>query len=411
MDVSEFTIEAPEGDEVLEASAGYFARGLYPPFEGADSSQTLRNGSEISSPGGAQIVPVRSSTPPSDGGGKGAGKDKEDTAWLQSASACEGAKTSSNSYYYSDEYGELLGSTGGFYRSLDPVTGGVFPRANLTYKNAYAIFDYVNVASIHNTTGRIDELRDPVQSLGYLEALAGQQQFGLAYNSSDTTRAVEGMSLAGNVLAFFDGAVANATAAADPAVRNKLNVQFGAYSTFLSFFGLVGLSERVPGVFRDRIPDYASVMGFELFVDGGDAARVAEDELKVRFLFHNGTLEGEGAEFRAYNLVHGNADAVMGYGSFKRHLASFAVRNEEESCRVCGCSYASTSAAEGGDGGGTSGDGGLTRAQAGVVGAFVTLGVLVIVGVLVWLGLRRRRAARGAVDGEKGGKGEGAEKK
>ncbi|KAI9652415.1 MAG: hypothetical protein M1831_006824 [Alyxoria varia] len=415
VDLEEFTISAPEGDEVLEASAGYFARGLYPPFEGNGSGETLRNGSNVDAPdAGSQIVPVRSSSSsPAAGSSSSSGessKDKENTAWLQSASSCDAAKTSSNSYFYSPRYTDLLESTRDFYQSLDPVTNDVFPEGNLTYKNAYAIFDYINVAAIHNQTGTIDRLENEEQTLGYLQALAGLQQFGLAFDESDTVRAVEGMSQAGNVLSFFEQVAGNATAGGGGSanVTHKLNVEFGAYSTFLSFFGLSGLSQQYPDTFQNRIPDYASVMGFDLFTPSGD--EMTEDNLLVRFLFHNGTLTDPEAEefFQSYTLLNstsdGNSDTVMSYRAFRNHLTSFAVRNEREWCDICGCSSSTSAASDAG--GSTSGDGGggngLSKAEAGVIGAFVTLGVLLLAAGLVWFVLGRRRTRKGE-KGEAGG--------
>ena len=45
--------------------------------------------------------------------------------------------------------------------------------------------------------------------------------------------------------------------------KGKLTIQFGAYATFLSFFGLANLTEASADFFG--IPEYGSTMTFELF--------------------------------------------------------------------------------------------------------------------------------------------------
>ena len=68
-----------------------------------------------------------------------------------------------------------------------------------------------------------------------------------------------------------------------------MNIQFGAYGGMQSFFGLadlISVDENFYGV-----PDYASTLTWELVTNAtmSSGSWPSEDEISVRFLFHNGT--------------------------------------------------------------------------------------------------------------------------
>lgn len=125
---SQITVSAPD-DTVLQNSATGFLQGLYPPVGSALGTATLRNGTNVTAPlDGYQLIPVEEST-------HGAGS--EDNTWLQSASGCSQAIISSNEYFSSKEYTDLLNSTREFYQNLVPVINGTFNASQATFKNAY----------------------------------------------------------------------------------------------------------------------------------------------------------------------------------------------------------------------------------------------------------------------------------
>lgn len=104
-------------------------QGLYPPVGEGLGSQTLRNGSNVTSPlNGYQLIPLALTT---SGGGS------EDNGWLQAASGCANAVSSSNEYFSSPQYIDLLASTQDFYNNLTPVINGTFSSDQISYKNAY----------------------------------------------------------------------------------------------------------------------------------------------------------------------------------------------------------------------------------------------------------------------------------
>ncbi|EUC40683.1 hypothetical protein COCMIDRAFT_108158 [Bipolaris oryzae ATCC 44560] len=354
--LSQLQVQAPV-DNVLQNSAMGFLQGLYPPVQ---TVSTLANGQNVQAPmDGYQLIPVNTIE---------TGAGSEDSGWLQDASSCQNAKASSNSYFESQEYKDLASSTSGFYKSLVPSINGVISDDQVTYKNAYIVYDILHVAEIHNSTiPNSDVLTN--STLHQLTALANAHEWGLAYNASDNMRAVAGMQLAGEILSYMANVIRTSGS-------SKLGIQFGAYATFLSFFGLADL----PSVNEDftGVVDYASSMAFELFTTADASSGFpAENDLQVRFLFHNGTASNA-SEPSVYPLFGGNADAVS-WTEFKEKLSAFAITSTEQWCGKCGntggscAAFAAKSAGEAKKEGGSSA---LSPEIGGVIGAFVTLAVV-----------------------------------
>ena len=117
-------------------------QGLYPPVGNAMGSQTLKNGTNITSPlSGYQLIPISLVS---------SGSGSEDSTWLQSTSGCAAATISSNNYFSSSQYTSLLNSTHDFYQSILPTINTTYNSSQDTFKNAYTIYDLINVAEIHN---------------------------------------------------------------------------------------------------------------------------------------------------------------------------------------------------------------------------------------------------------------------
>jgi hypothetical protein len=134
------------------------------------------------------------------------------------------------------------------------------------------------------------------------------------------------MQLAGEVLKYMNDAISSQGA-------KKFGIQFGAYATFLSFFGLVDLP-KANGDFMGVV-DYASSMTFELFTEkDASAGFPGTDDLQVRFLFHNGTASNTSAPV-AYPLFGGSANAVS-WNDFQSRLDKFAIKSTQQWCEMCG---------------------------------------------------------------------------
>ena len=343
-------------DEVLQNSATGFLQGVYPPV-GVSANETLRNGTTVESPlDGYQLVPLSAVS---------SGTNSEDSTWLQKASGCKQATVSSGDFYGSDLYNSLLTSTNGFYESLSPMLDRTFNASQRTFKNAYKIFDYLNVASIHNSSSDFpsSELLT-ADTYHQLLTLANVQQYNLAYNASDPVRAIEGSTLAGDVQQGLEKIVTTQG-------KSKLGIQFGSYGTFLSYFGLAQLPSV--DVNFTGIPDYASSMAWELVTNSTASGFPSIDEISVRFIFHNGTINGFVTP-TSYPL-YGQSSIILPWTEFLEQSQNVAVTSQDQWCEICGntdglCASASTTAAD------SSKSGGMSKAVAGVVGAMVTLGVI-----------------------------------
>ncbi|KAL9103710.1 MAG: hypothetical protein Q9163_001259 [Psora crenata] len=379
--LSEISASAPVDNVLMNAAQG-FLQGLYPPVGATPQQETLRNGSVVEIPlNGYQLIPLQTVT---------SGAKSEDTAWLQGASNCANALISSNAYRTSQEYMSLADSTLDFYKSLTPALNTTFSPDEISFKSAYTIFDYLNVAEIHNATFPSSSLITN-STLDQLRALANIHEYNLAYNNTDTIRAIAGATLAAEIVEALNTTVRSAGNA------GKMYIQFGAYASFLSFFGLANLTATNADFFG--IPDYTSAMTFELFTTAAPTPFPSAQDLQVRFLFHNGT-SSTASDPTAYPLFGGQA-TEMSWDDFTAGMNRIAIGTQAHWCSACGNSTgvcasgagaASASRAEGSN----TGDGGPSKVVAGVIGAMVTLAVILGVEAVVMslAGLRLVRKIR-----------------
>ncbi|KAI9763047.1 MAG: hypothetical protein M4579_000111, partial [Chaenotheca gracillima] len=381
---SQIVAQAPE-DNVLWNSASGFLQGLYPPVGSDLGSQKLRNGSTVQSPlNGFQIIPIHTVA---------TGTGSEDSAWLQGSSNCAKAMVSSNDYFTSEQYMNLSASTTDFYKGLAPVINQTFSDSQTSFKNAYTIFDLINVANIHNASIPSSDLLTN-DTLFQVRTLADSHEYNLAYNASDSVRAIAGSTMAAQILASLNTTVTSA------GKNNKINIQFGAYGGFQSFFGLAQLPAANPDFYG--VPDYASTMTFELFTTGAASPFPAPQDIQVRFLFHNGTTSNSSTPVE-YPLF-GQKQTTLPWQSFADQMNKFAVGDQQDWCKACGnttgvCASASTGsspASTSSQDSGSSSGGGMSRAVAGVIGAMVTLAVILGAEVLIMLlaGLRLAKKRR-----------------
>ncbi|CAJ0545812.1 Ff.00g092850.m01.CDS01 [Fusarium sp. VM40] len=358
--LSQLEVTSPV-DAVLQNSALVFLQGLYPPTK---QVETLANGSKVEAPlSGYQYIPIASSeTAASD-------KNSENSAWLQGNSGCTNAEASSNDYFSSSEYAQTYKDTEDFYQSLLPVIKKTYGKDAANFQNAYTIFDLINVARIHNSSVPSDDLLTE-STLDKLYNLASIHEWNLAYNSSEPVRAIAGSVLAGQIIEALEP-LASGTKAP------KVNIQFGAYAAFMSYFGLAGL-DKASSDFTGVV-DYASSMAFELVTN---ATKPTADDVSVRFYFANGTASENTPKLFP---LFGEDKTTISWKDFKSGMSEFAIKDNKHWCKLCGntdgiCASssdnddsASSQSSSGGSGNGVS------KPVAGVIGALVTL--VVILGI------------------------------
>ncbi|QKX54607.1 uncharacterized protein TRUGW13939_01695 [Talaromyces rugulosus] len=381
VNLAQITASAPQ-DTVIQLSGQAFLQGLYP-AAGSSANETLRNGSTIDAPlSGYQLIPI---------GDVQSGAGSEDNPWLQSTTLCNAADVSSNNFFYSSLYSDLLSSTNDLYQSLEPVLNQTYTPSQINFKNAFGIWDMLHVALIHNSTSSLpnsDLIND--QTMQQLLVLANTHEFNLAYNNTDTIRAVAGMTLAGQVLASLNQTIASGG-------KSKLNIQFGSYATFLSYFGLARLTSD--DVNFTGIPDYCSSMAWELITNTTGTDMPSESDISVRFVFNNGTINNS-TQLQAYPLF-GQSTIELPWTQFVESTNRFALTSQQQWCQVCGNSTgicASSTTTDPSSGSSSSFNEGMSLPVAGVIGAMVTLGVLGLLTALIMLvfGLRLVRTSAGA---------------
>lgn len=376
---------------ILLNTATAFLQGLYPPLEGLDAdlvSQTLVNGSESESPlDGYQYVVL-----------SGVQDNSPDTIWIKGDDACPAYKDASKSFKESKEFKQREEDTKDFYEGFyDMLQDGVYniERENLTYANAYNIFDLINVAHIHNESSPAANVSE--SDLFQLRTLADSAELGLNYNSSQPARSIGADTLAGAVLSHLNQTVASKG-------QKKFSLLAGSYDTFLAFFGVAGLLD-VSDEFHG-LPEYAATMAFELYSDD-DSTEFPEDksDLRVRWVFRNGTA----GDFNAYPLF-GQDEDTLSYSKFVDEMDKIAIRDVGTWCDKCGstddfcAAYkdddASSKDSKDGESDGGSGSG-MSNAVAGVIGAMVTLGVVAVVGGVAFFLVRKRKRSAVPVQEEK----------
>lgn len=358
---------------ILLNTATAFLQGLYPPLVDLApeiASQTLNNGTKSISPlNGYQYVTLQ-----------GVKANSPDTIWIKGDESCPTLDASLSALESSAPFTSLVASTRPFYESFYPALQSVSDirsPSTLSFASAYDIFDLLNVARIHNASTTPISDADLFQ----LRTLADAAEFAASYSAADAARSTGARTFAGAVLAQLTKTVASAGAL-------KFSLLAGSYDTFLGFAGLADLTAASADFFG--LPEYASTMSFELV---SASSSLATEDLRVRFLFRNGT---EGA-LTAFPLF-GGKEETLSWAQFVQEMQARAITTVEGWCGACQSEVDFCKVYQVNGEVAAKKEGGMSTAVAGVVGAMVTLGVVALVGGFVFLIVRRR--------GSRGGKGE-----
>lgn len=257
------------------------------------------------------------------------------------------------------------------------------------------VYDYVHVSQIHNQTIPSDDLLTN-DTTHQLQTLADAHEWGLAYNESEPVRAIAGAVLGGQILQALN---ATLTSPLSKASAQRFTIQFGAYGSFMAFFGLANLtaaSENFRGVV-----DYASSITFELVTNAtvngtgiSSTTTINPDDVSVRFLFANGSASDTNVpqEFPLF----GQAETTISWNEFSASMANISISDTPSWCQACGnttgvCADTSTSSS----GSGSSGSSSSSNSN----GSNITPGIAGGIGVLSMFGLVLVIAIAGALAG------------
>jgi prostatic aicd phosphatase len=341
------------------------------------ATQTLVNGTQIQAPlGGSQYVTLH-----------GEDINSPDTIWIKGADGCPAVTKAQLTFENSTEFKDNLQRTKDFYAGFWDILQNVYDytQAKLTYAKAYDIFDLINTASIQNRSIPRNVSSD---ELFQLRTLADSAEFGYNFNDSMPARAIGGKSMLGAMLNQLNQTVSGGG-------KLKFSLLAGSYNTMLSSFGLMNLTAASPDFFG--LPGYASTLTFELFTINTTTAFPTDlNTLNVRFVFKNGT----GAPFITFPLFGGSQDSIP-WPQFVTQMQNRTITTVKAWCSACGLAdgiclqYATTNTTSSTGAASSSKHGGMSLAVAGVIGAFVTLGVIALLGALAFCCLRRRNSKKG----------------
>jgi hypothetical protein len=247
------------------------------------------------------------------------------------------------------------------------------------------VYDLVHVSQIHNSSIPSDNLLTP-ETVFQLQTLADNHEYNLAFNSSEPIRAIAGSVLAAQIIQQLNMTIIGKS-------KSQVGIQFGAYASFLAFFGLAQLP-TVSANFTG-IVDYASSMTFELVTNATvtNTSYPSNDQISVRFLFSNGTTSEN--PLTPYPLF-GQSETSLPWNTFVDYMNKFAIGDQADWCTKCGnstgvcASTTSTSTGTSVSPTSSSSSGGVSKTVAGVIGAMVTLAVILGAEALIMLlaGLR-----------------------
>ncbi|KFY83364.1 hypothetical protein V498_08129 [Pseudogymnoascus sp. VKM F-4517 (FW-2822)] len=365
---------APD-QQILMKTTTAFLQGIYPPLSDINalslSVETLNNGSSYTTAdNGFQYIFLR-----------GRQANSPDAMWIKGDEECPAFTTASATFKQTPQYLDLLGDTTPFYAQFWSILQNVYDytQKNLTYANAFDIFDLINVALVHNRTVTANVTSDQILQL---RALADSAEFSFNFNASQPDRNIGGRALAGAVYMQL-----NQTLSSKGAL--KFSVFTPSYNNILSLFGLTNLTTASTDFYG--LPPYASTLAFELFTPTTMSSFPTNlDDLSIRAVFRNGS-DGAGAPLVAFPLF-GRTSTSMSWNDFSAEMLKFSITSTSQWCNTCNstatfCSsyMRNTALATGTSAASTFGGGRLSNAVAGVIGAMVTFALFLVAGLLFYL--------------------------
>ena len=397
-------------DQYVFASALAFMQGLYQPLQTSSNytdiagQSTIENGTNLVAPLDGYQYPNINSVSSND----------LNSIWVSGMNDCPSYLASTNDYYGSNAFDSIQNSTVSFYKSLEPeLLDGIFSDASVGYYDAYYIYDYLNYASIHNTTAA--QLLSP-EDLTKAKILADDWVFALNadIDTSGTTpgdhiRAIAGRTLATRILQAFYTTINN------QGTSDKMTLMFGSFEPMVAFLALSGLISPQNAAFYN-VPEPGASFIFELHsLQAEDVDTYpSTSDIFVKFLYQNGT--GPDSSLLAYPLFGlSPSQTLISLIDFISGLENFMLFNVEDWCTTCNSFSVFCPAFTGTDGSLdptttlSSSRKRLSPAVTGVIGAGVALAVAALLfgAILLLGGVRMHRVQRkrqSDLAGFKGGK-------
>lgn len=366
-------------EAVLVTTGQSFLQGLYPPVSAA--SEELANGTEIQAPlSGYQYVALESIQARS-----------ADSIWLKGDDFCPNFTKDQTKIASAASDSSIAAETKEFYENFySRVFEGVLDKSKMSYSNAFAIYDYINIGMKHNKTVADAVSPEEFERLRYL---ASESEFSMTGDITkvDDIKAIGGRTFAGRVLQLLESHTATR------GEKRKFTTLFGSYDTFFAFFAIANLPKVNPKF--KSLPDLGSTMSFELVSKKlHNKVLPSTDELFVRFLFRNGTDPSSGAvPYPLFSTSKSDlSETLMPWNTFKENIMRAGIYTSYDWCEACGatesfCRSAQVSA--------TSNE--LSAPVAGVIGAVIMLAIVSAIAVIaLFLGVRTTRKQKWVPQGK-----------
>jgi hypothetical protein len=210
------------------------------------------------------------------------------------------------------------------------------------YINAIGIYDYLKYQYAHNSSIYRTLANDSAFAGVYenVRALADEHTWYLYGNTSSSTtdsdiRAIAGKTLASSILGSFQMIVADKMNSGDQSdMSYPLTFFFGEQEPFVSLISII-MADYRDDYFRS-IPAFGSAMIFELFSSGENSMFPGtQDQLWIRFYFHNGTNSGDN-RLTAYPIFgNGPSRTDMPYKEFKDLFSRVMLSSIAQWCDAC----------------------------------------------------------------------------
>ncbi|CAI7675132.1 unnamed protein product [Penicillium manginii] len=339
-------------DQYVIASAQAFMQGLYPPLNQSNvqDSDSTPNGTFYSYPlGGYQypkIVSLGSSDPQS--------------IMVAGQTQCPMYQAAVTEYQDSSDAQDITQESAAFYTRLwREVLQGEMDESQATYTNAVDIADFLDYEILHNTQA--------LETIG----------------DYDLRRA---RWLADHILNAF------AINVGTSGLQQKVTLLFGSDEPAVALASLLGLAKEQQPNFYSRLVPGGSLI-FELYsfeTDEVYPSYPGADNLFVRFYLHNGT---DTSDFASYPLFgNGPSQEDIPYSEFQTEIETFAMQSTKEWCTQCNADSIFCSGLMGDSSSSSKQKKQMSPVVGGVIGAFVTLGVGVLIGMigLFFCGIHKR---------------------
>lgn len=345
---SQVSVQADAGGEggVIVESANAFMQGLFPPF---NQSIVLANGTTVSWDSRAQLIPVETIEP-------------SQSFVMEPWTDCSKFNDATSDFYNSSDFKAQSRIAQPFYDSLPVSLVGNRPK---TLVNAWNIFDFLNVESIHNTS--LSQQISP-DTLSNALSWAEYHEAGL-FSSADET-SVGNMAGRG-ILTPLTQAIHDVSNQTNPL---KVSVLAASYKPFFSLFSMFQIPEL-----EGKLVDYASAMVFEIHQD---------DSMQIYF------RNGSDGTYDPYPILNASPSSASGFVSHFANvkidtLSKWCTACSEIEARGCGTLYSLNGTGDGksySDATSTTGKHQVSPVVAGVIGALVSLAfALILLGLTSYL--------------------------